>query len=133
MAAVGGDVAAFPTVGDEADQTVLVGPQRWVMMADIENTRARLVEDFSAVLAEAEDMLKRAATETGDKARDLRDQVEAKLLTAKLRLQELEGQAIDNAKAAARATDDYVHDNPWQAIGVAAAVGFLVGLVISRR
>ena len=34
---------------------------------------------------------------------------------------------------AARATDDYVHDNPWQAIGVAAAVGFLVGLVISRR
>jgi ElaB/YqjD/DUF883 family membrane-anchored ribosome-binding protein len=104
-----------------------------VMMADIENTRARLVEDFSAVLAEAEDMLKRAATETGDKARDLRNQVEAKLLTAKLRLQELEGQAIDGAKAAARATDDYVHDNPWQAIGVAAAVGFLVGLVISRR
>ena len=102
-------------------------------MADIENTRARLVEDFSAVLAEAEDMLKRAATETGDKARDLRDQVEAKLLTAKLRLQELEGQALDSAKAAARATDDYVHDNPWQAIGVAAAVGFLVGLVISRR
>ena len=56
-------------------------------MADIENTRARLVEDFSAVLAEAEDMLKRAATETGDKARDLRNQVEAKLLTAKLRLE----------------------------------------------
>jgi ElaB/YqjD/DUF883 family membrane-anchored ribosome-binding protein len=104
-----------------------------VVMADNENARARLVEDFSAVLAEAEDMLKRAATETGEKARDLRSQVEAKLLTAKLKMQELEGQAIDHAKAAARATDDYVHDNPWQAIGVAAAVGFLVGLVISRR
>ena len=39
----------------------------------------------------------------------------------------MEGQAVDQAKAAARATDDYVHDNPWQAIGVAAAVGFLVG------
>jgi ElaB/YqjD/DUF883 family membrane-anchored ribosome-binding protein len=104
-----------------------------VLMAANESARAKLVEDFSAVLAEAEDMLKRAATETGEKARDLRTQVEAKLLTAKLRLQELEGQAIDHAKAAARATDDYVHDNPWQAIGVAAAVGFLVGLVISRR
>jgi ElaB/YqjD/DUF883 family membrane-anchored ribosome-binding protein len=104
-----------------------------VVMADTDNARSRLVEDFSAVLAEAEDMLKRAATETGEKARDLRSQVEAKLLTAKLKMQELEGQAIDQAKAAARATDDYVHDNPWQAIGVAAAVGFLVGLVISRR
>jgi len=103
------------------------------MAANSENARSRLVDDFSAVLGEAEDMLKKAATETGDKARDLRSQVEAKLLTAKLRLQEIEGQALDQAKAAAKATDEYVHDNPWQAIGVAAAVGFLIGLVIGRR
>ena len=37
------------------------------------------------------------------------------------------------AKAAARATDDYVHDNPWQAIGAAAAIGFLAGLLMNRR
>lgn len=103
------------------------------MAAENDSVRARLIEDFSAVIAEAEDMLKRAATETGEKARDLRSQVEAKLLTAKLRLQELEGEAIDKAKAAAKATDDYVHDNPWQAIGVAAAVGFLIGLAVTRR
>lgn len=103
------------------------------MAANNESSRTRLVDDFATVLTEAEDMLKKAASETGEKARDLRTQVEAKLLTAKLRLQELQGQAIDQAKASARATDDYVHDNPWQAIGVAAAVGFLIGLVISRR
>jgi ElaB/YqjD/DUF883 family membrane-anchored ribosome-binding protein len=78
-------------------------------------------------------MLKRAATETGDKARDLRSQVETKLLRAKLALQEIEGEAIDHAKRAARATDDYVHDNPWQAIGIAAAVGIVVGLMMNRR
>jgi ElaB/YqjD/DUF883 family membrane-anchored ribosome-binding protein len=104
-----------------------------LMAADNGSARSRLIDDFSAVLSEAEDMLRRAAGETGDKARDLRSQVEAKLLTAKLRLQELQGQAMDQARDAARATDDYVHDNPWQAIGVAAAVGFLVGLVVSRR
>jgi ElaB/YqjD/DUF883 family membrane-anchored ribosome-binding protein len=98
-----------------------------------ENARDKLVDDFAAVLAEAEEMLKRAATETGDKARDLRSQVETKLLRAKLSLQELEGQAVDRAKAAARATDDYVHDNPWQAIGIAAAVGVVVGLLMNRR
>jgi ElaB/YqjD/DUF883 family membrane-anchored ribosome-binding protein len=30
-------------------------------------------------------------------------------------------------------TDDYVHENPWQVVGVAAAVGFLVGLMMNRR
>ena len=103
------------------------------MSDNIESSRAKLVDEFAAVLAEAEEMLKRAAAESGDKARDLRSQVETKLLRAKLSLQELEGQAVDRAKAAARATDDYVHDNPWQAIGIAAAVGVVVGLLMNRR
>jgi ElaB/YqjD/DUF883 family membrane-anchored ribosome-binding protein len=96
-------------------------------------TRDRLIDEFTTVLSEAEDMLKKAATETGEKARDLRSQVESKLLHAKLRLQEIEGAAVDQAKAAARATDDYVHDNPWQAVGIATAIGFLIGLLVSRR
>ena len=102
-------------------------------MSNSEMSREKLVDDFATVLAEAEEMLKRAATETGDKAKDLRSQVETKLLHAKLRLQELEGEAVDRAKAAARATDDYVHDNPWQAIGVAAAIGVAIGLLLNRR
>jgi len=96
-------------------------------------TREKLVDDFSEMLTEAEDLMKRAANETGDRAKDLRTQVEAKLLAAKLRLQELQGDAVDQAKAAARVTDDYVHDNPWQAIGAAAAIGFVVGLMMNRR
>ena len=96
-------------------------------------SREKLVDDFSAVLSEAEDLLKRAANETGDRAKDLRSQVEAKLLSAKLRLQEIEGEAVDRARVAARFTDEYVHDNPWQAIGIAAAVGFVAGLLMNRR
>jgi ElaB/YqjD/DUF883 family membrane-anchored ribosome-binding protein len=96
-------------------------------------SRESLLDDFSTMLTEAEELLRRAGNETGERAKDLRAQVEAKLLAAKLRLQELEGEAMDHAKAAARFTDDYVHDNPWPAIGVAAGVGFLLGLLISRR
>lgn len=103
------------------------------MSDSTEQSRSKLVDEFSAVVSEAEDMLKRAANETGDKAKDLRSQVEAKLLTAKLRLQELQGQAVDVAKETARATDDLVHDHPWQAIGVAAAVGVVIGLLMNRR
>ena len=103
------------------------------MTENTENPRERLVDDLADVLGEAEEMLTRAATETGDKARDLRSQVETKLLRAKLRLQEIEGEAVDHAKAAARATDDYVHDHPWQAVGIAAAVGVAIGLMLNRR
>jgi ElaB/YqjD/DUF883 family membrane-anchored ribosome-binding protein len=101
--------------------------------AKLERSRKAIVQDFGDVLGEAETLLRQAAKETGDKASDLRSQVEAKLMAAKLKLQDLQDDAIDQAKAAARATDDYVRDNPWQAIGAAAAVGFLVGMLVSRR
>jgi ElaB/YqjD/DUF883 family membrane-anchored ribosome-binding protein len=98
-----------------------------------DRTPDNILDEFSGMLGEAEDMLKRAASETGDKARDLRSQVETKLLHAKLRLQELQGQTMDQAKEAARATDDFVHDYPWQSIGIAAALGFVAGLLLNRR
>jgi ElaB/YqjD/DUF883 family membrane-anchored ribosome-binding protein len=99
----------------------------------LERGRKSLVKDFGDVLAEAETLLKQAAAETGERASDLRSQVESKLLSAKLKLQDLQDDAVDRAKAAAKVTDDYVRDNPWQAIGAAAAVGFLLGVFISRR
>ena len=68
-------------------------------MTQLERARDQIVDEFSTVLNEAEDLLKKAGQESGDKARDLRAQVEKKLLTAKLRLQEIEGQAVDQAKA----------------------------------
>jgi ElaB/YqjD/DUF883 family membrane-anchored ribosome-binding protein len=103
------------------------------MSTPADSSRAKIADEFATAMSEAQDMLQRAASETGDRARDLRSQVETKLLHAKLRLQELEGEAVDRARDAARATDDYVHDHPWQAIGVAAAAGFLVGLLMNRR
>ncbi len=98
-----------------------------------ENTRDKLVDEFSSVLSEAETLLDKASKETGDKARDLRSQVEARLLSAKLKLQELEGEAVDRAKAAARVTDDYVHDHPWQSIGAGFVIGLAMGILLNRR
>mgnify|MGYP003398450069 CR=1 FL=1 len=103
------------------------------MSASTDRTRDKIVDEFSAIVGEAETLLNKAATETGDKARDIRSQVEGKLLSAKLRLLELEGQAVDLAKEAARSTDDFVHDHPWQSIGVAAAISFVAGLLMNRR
>jgi ElaB/YqjD/DUF883 family membrane-anchored ribosome-binding protein len=95
--------------------------------------RKSTVKDFSDALDDANTLLRDAAAETGERASDLRSQVAAKLLSAKLKLQDLQDDAVDRAKATARATDDFVRDNPWQAMGAAAALGFLVGVLISRR
>jgi ElaB/YqjD/DUF883 family membrane-anchored ribosome-binding protein len=111
---------------------VSIDHQREAAMT-IQETRDQIVDQFSSVLSEAENLLSKATHETGEKAKDLRSQAEARLLSAKLKLQELQGQAVDRAKDAARVTDDYVHENPWQAIGIAAAVGFVAGLLMNRR
>jgi len=103
------------------------------MNTPAESNRAKIADEFATAMSEAQEMLQRAASESGDRARDLRSEVETKLLHARLRLQELEGEAVDRARDAARATDDYVHDHPWQAVGIAAAAGFLVGLLMNRR
>ena len=101
--------------------------------ARFERSREALVMDFADVLTEADTLLKQAAKESGDKATDLRAQVEAKLRTARLKLADMQDDAVDRAKAAARATHEYVQDNPWQAVGVGVAIGFLVGLMVNRR
>jgi ElaB/YqjD/DUF883 family membrane-anchored ribosome-binding protein len=101
--------------------------------ARFERSRDALVKDFTEVLTEADSLLKQATKESGEKASDLRAQVESKLRAAKLKLQDMQDDALDRAKATARATDEYVHDNPWQALGVAAALGVLIGLLIGRR
>jgi len=102
------------------------------MASSYEKNRDSMVADFGAVLDEAEDLMQQAAKETGDRASNLRAQVEEKLGAAKQRLQELSDDAMDRSKAAARATDDYVHDNPWQVVGVAVAIGFVFGMLVNR-
>jgi ElaB/YqjD/DUF883 family membrane-anchored ribosome-binding protein len=50
-----------------------------------------------------------------------------------VRLADAEAAIVAKSRAAARATDTYVHESPWTAVGVAAGVGLLVGLIIGRR
>lgn len=92
-----------------------------------------LVTDAKVVLDDVEALLDEAANATGERAQALRARASEALGRAKQRLHDAQGAVATNTRAAARATDDFVHDHPWGAIGVAAGVGFLVGLLVSRR
>lgn len=101
-----------------------------------ENTVAsqeKLVSDMKAVIADAEDVLKATADQTGEKIASLRARIQERVQAARARLADAEAVLREKTRAAAQATDAYVHENPWKSIGVAAGVGFLVGFILGRR
>ncbi len=100
----------------------------------MENTSTdKLITDMKVVLTDVEDLLKSAAAATGDNAVALREKAAVKLQLATEKLTGLQEVALLKGKEAARVTDDYVHANPWKAVGVAAAAGFLIGLLVNRK
>ena len=96
-------------------------------------SQEQLVDEIKSVITDAEDMLSATADQAGEKVVKLRARVQARLQDAKLRLVEAEELLIAKSKAAARATDLYVHESPWTAIGVGCAVGVVVGLLIGSN
>ncbi len=95
--------------------------------------RGKLVEDFKAVVADAEELLKATAGQTGERIVAARAKAEESLKAAKVRIAEEEVAVMAKAKAAAKVAEHYVRANPWQAMGITAAVGFILGILVVRR
>ncbi|MDX9944843.1 MAG: DUF883 family protein [Azonexus sp.] len=95
--------------------------------------KEKLVSDLKVVIADTEELLRATTDVAGEKMGELRERLGVRLRDAKDRVIDLEHAMIDKTKAAARATDDFVHDQPWKAVGVAAALGLALGVLIGRR
>lgn len=95
--------------------------------------KEKLVSDLKVVISDTEELLRATAGAAGDKVGELRDRLGVRLRDAKERVLDLEAAVVDKTKAAARATDDFVHEQPWKAVGVAAALGLALGVLIGRR
>lgn len=93
----------------------------------------KLVSDLKVVISDTEELLRATAGAAGDKVGELRERLGVRLRDTKERLVDLEAAVVDKTKAAARATDDFVHEEPWKAVGVAAALGLALGVLIGRR
>lgn len=100
-------------------------------MTDV--TKEKLIADVKLVIADTEELLRATAGQAGEKIADIRARTQDRLAAAKIKLADAEVVLVDRAKQVGRVTDDYVHDNPWRSVGVAAGFGFIVGLLIGRR
>ncbi|MEE1923701.1 YqjD family protein [Pseudomonas sp. 148P] len=92
-----------------------------------------LMADFQTLVRDTEKLLEHTATLAGDQADELRAQIHDNLLRARETLQQTNQDLRQRGQAALTSTEDYVQSNPWQSIGIAAGVGFLIGLLASRR
>jgi ElaB/YqjD/DUF883 family membrane-anchored ribosome-binding protein len=92
-----------------------------------------LMDDLRAVIADAEELLRATADQAGPKVQEVRARAEESLRQAKQRLSSIEDEALRRAREVADATDEYVRENPWQSVGIAAGVGLLLGLLLARR
>lgn len=96
-------------------------------------TTNTLVDDLKTVMRDAEALIKATSAQTGEKIQEVRAKAEESLRQARERLSVIEKQALQHAREVADATEEYVRENPWQSLGIAAGVGLVLGLLISRR
>ena len=93
----------------------------------------KLMEDLRLVVTDAEELLRATAGQAGEKVAEARARAAESIDAAKTRIAQAGYAAAAQTREAAKVADDYVHDNPWAAVGVAAAVGVVIGILIAKK
>jgi ElaB/YqjD/DUF883 family membrane-anchored ribosome-binding protein len=94
--------------------------------------RDQLMNDLKSVIQEAESWLRNSSL-TGEDLKAAKEKFERTLVSAKADLIHYQEVVVEKTKEAAKATDEYVHENPWRSIAIGAGIGLLLGVAISRR
>ncbi|OAI52480.1 hypothetical protein AYO46_00535 [Betaproteobacteria bacterium SCGC AG-212-J23] len=88
----------------------------------MESTERTMMDDLKAVIADAEELLRSTADQAGPKVQEVRARAEESLRTAR-----------EHLKGAGAELDSQVRANPWAAVGIAAGVGLVLGILLSRK
>lgn len=100
---------------------------------EVQINSEQLIGDFKALMADAEALITATADHEDGPLNTIRSKALDTLSNAKESLSSIEGTLTEKAKVVAEGADEFVHRNPWEAVGVAAGLGLLLGLFIRRR
>jgi ElaB/YqjD/DUF883 family membrane-anchored ribosome-binding protein len=89
--------------------------------------------DMRTLIKDAQDLFREATSNTGVKAEDLRNKGLTLLDTAMERAQEVQAAAVETGKEVAQTTDEFVQENPWAAVAIAAGAGLFLGMLFGRK
>lgn len=99
----------------------------------MESISKEAIADFDVVVENADALLNAATQQGSEKLSEVRAKAEESLRVVRASLAEAQAALMTKTKDAAKATDTYVHENTWKAVGIAASVGMVIGLLIGRR
>src|SRR5271168_4850219 len=94
-------------------------------------TREKFVEDVKVLTKDVQELLKATASVVGDKAAEARVKVQDSLKVAQDKLSVVQDNVRAKGQEAFATSDAYVRDNPWNSVGIAAGVGFAVGVMLT--
>ena len=103
------------------------------MTTSFKAEKNKLIHDLQAVIQDTEELLRMTVDHVGESADALRSRVSDRLNQAMTELRHLQNLTIDQAKLLGHEGEDFVKNNPWKSVGVAAGVGLLLGLLVGRR
>lgn len=85
------------------------------------------------LISDVEELIKRVTNVSDDDVARMRAKVERTLADAKSSINQGGERMRVQADQAMTMTDEYVHERPWAAIGLAAVLGVAIGMLASRR
>ena len=104
-----------------------------VLADEFAEPKEKLIAEMKQMVSDAEELLNATASQTGEIAALARSRIQNSLKVTKKRLHEAEASVLTHTRKGAKVADKYVHDYPWQSIGVAACVGVVIGMLIKRN
>jgi ElaB/YqjD/DUF883 family membrane-anchored ribosome-binding protein len=96
-------------------------------------SRERLMLDLKSVISDIEPFISASAGETSEAYDVALGKLKTALDGAKMRIAQAQRAVVDDTRAATQGADVYVHENAWKAVAVAASVGFIAGVLVTRR
>jgi ElaB/YqjD/DUF883 family membrane-anchored ribosome-binding protein len=101
--------------------------------ADISATKEQFINELHTVILDAESLLEATTGQADEVVAAARARILESLQVVKDRVAATENAVIERTRQAAKVTDQYVHENPWQSIGVCACAAVIVGILVARR
>ena len=115
---------------------IMAAIERWLSggtMNGENGNSEKLIGDLKTLVTDAEELLKATASQAGEKIAVARQKIEQSLVEGKKALADAEQTLFKKSKECAEIADDYVRENPWSAVGIAASVGLVIGLLIRNK
>ena len=98
-----------------------------------DSTSEQLRAELKALSDTLEEVLNTSTDKSKEELSKLRSKAESALKESRVRLGETSDALLKQTRETAARADEYVRENPWTGVGIGAAVGLVLGVLLTRR